>query len=117
MIGLGLRQLQDALNHKADVIQREFVAASDRLQALGKLMLEERGESREKLRKEQDELRAGVTALERRFGPDDLRVAAALAALGELREARQPGAGRDPLARAQAITRKVYGDGHGGATR
>jgi eukaryotic-like serine/threonine-protein kinase len=58
------------------------------------------------------ELRAGVALLERRFGPDDVRVARAVAALGESREARQPGAGRDAFARALAIVRKVYGDAH-----
>jgi hypothetical protein len=64
----------------------------------------------------EDELRAGVTLLERRFGPDDLRVAAAVAALGEAREARQPGSGRDALARALSILRKIYGDAHPAVT-
>lgn len=63
MIGLGLRQLQDALNRKADLIQREFVAASDRLQVVGKLLLEERGEKREQLREEQTALRERQQAL------------------------------------------------------
>ena len=57
MIGLGLRQLQDALNRKADFIQREFVAASDRLQVVGKLLMEGRPEDREKHRAEQLALR------------------------------------------------------------
>lgn len=63
MIGLGLRALQDALNRKADVIQREFVTASDRLQVVGRLLLEERGEKREKLREEQNALRERQQAL------------------------------------------------------
>jgi hypothetical protein len=63
VIGLGLRQLQDALNRKADTIQHEFVAASDRLQAIGKLLLETRGEEREKLRSEQAALRERQQAL------------------------------------------------------
>jgi hypothetical protein len=63
VIGLGLRQLQDALNRKADSIQRDFVAASDRLQVLSKLLLEERGEKREKLRDEQNALRERQQAL------------------------------------------------------
>jgi hypothetical protein len=63
VIGLGLRQLQDALHRKADTIQHEFVAASDRLQVIGKLLLEERGEEREKLRSEQAALRERQQAL------------------------------------------------------
>jgi hypothetical protein len=63
VIGLGLRQLQDALNRKADTIQHEFVAASDRLQVVGKLLLETRGEEREKLRLEQTALRERQQAL------------------------------------------------------
>jgi hypothetical protein len=58
VIGLGLRQLQDALNRKADTIQHEFVEASDRLQVVGKLLLEALPEDREKLRQEQTVLRA-----------------------------------------------------------
>jgi len=58
VIGLGLRQLQDALNRKADGIQREFVAISDRLQEIGQKLLEARGEDRNKLRIEQEQLRA-----------------------------------------------------------
>jgi hypothetical protein len=58
VIGLGLRQLQDALNRKADGIQREFVAMSDRLQEIGQKLLEARGEDRNKLRIEQEQLRA-----------------------------------------------------------
>jgi hypothetical protein len=57
VIGLGLRALQDALNRKADFIQREFVTASDRLVTLGKLLMEARDEDREKLRTEQGALR------------------------------------------------------------
>ncbi|MEW6569350.1 MAG: OmpH family outer membrane protein [Chloroflexota bacterium] len=58
MIGLGLRQLQEALNRKADGIQREFVRLSDRLQQIGQKLLEVRGDERERLRAEQEALRA-----------------------------------------------------------
>lgn len=58
MIGLGLRQLQEALNRKADGIQREFVLLSDRLQQIGQALLEAYGEERERLRAEQETLRA-----------------------------------------------------------
>lgn len=58
MIGLGLRHLQDALNRKADGIQREFVRISDRLEVISKKLLEVSGEGRERLKAEQAELRA-----------------------------------------------------------
>lgn len=58
MIGLGLRQLQEALNRKADGIQREFVLLSERLQQISQKLLEARGEERERLRAEQESLRA-----------------------------------------------------------
>lgn len=58
MIGLGLRHLQEALNRKADNIQREFVRLSERLQQIGQKLLEAQGEEREQLRAEQETLRA-----------------------------------------------------------
>jgi hypothetical protein len=57
MIGLGLKQLQDVLNRKADAIQREFIAASDRLRVIGLKLVESRGEDRERLLAEQEQLR------------------------------------------------------------
>lgn len=58
MLGLGLRQVQDALNKKADEIQHEFVAISEQLDVLSRKILEVRGEDRSQLRAEQDGLRA-----------------------------------------------------------
>lgn len=57
MIGLGLRQVQDALNRKADDIQHAFVGLSERLEQLSKEIMEVRGEDRAQLRAEQDSLR------------------------------------------------------------
>jgi hypothetical protein len=58
MFGLGLRQVQDALSRKADDIQHEFVALSDRLDLLSRQIMEVRGEDQKQLRAEQDSLRA-----------------------------------------------------------
>jgi hypothetical protein len=57
VIGLGLRQVQDALNRKADQVQREFVAASERLEVIGRSMLEGTEDERRPLRAEQTTLR------------------------------------------------------------
>lgn len=57
MLGLGLRQLQDALNRKGDEIQREFVAISDELDEIGKQILQARGDETKELRARQQELR------------------------------------------------------------
>jgi hypothetical protein len=58
VIGLGLRQVQDALNHKADDIQHEFVALSERLELISHQIMEVRGEDRQQMRAEQESLRA-----------------------------------------------------------
>lgn len=58
MLGLGLRQVQDALNKKADEVQHQFVAVSDELDAVSRKILEVRGEDRTQLRAEQESLRA-----------------------------------------------------------
>ena len=58
MLGLGLRQVQEALNKKADKIQHEFVAISDELEVVGRKLLEVRAEDRPPLRAEQEALRA-----------------------------------------------------------
>lgn len=57
MIGLGLRQLQDALNRKADLIQKEFITLSERIDELGSLMLEVEDEDRQRFREDQKALR------------------------------------------------------------
>ena len=58
MIGLGLRQLQDAMNRKADDVQREFIALSERIDEVGKEILESRDEERKRLREKQATLRS-----------------------------------------------------------
>jgi hypothetical protein len=58
VLGLGLRQVQDAINKKADEVQHEFVAVSDELDAVGRKILEVRGDDRAQLRGEQEALRA-----------------------------------------------------------
>jgi hypothetical protein len=63
VIGLGLRQLQDAINRKADVIQKKFIALSERIDELGRLMLEVEVEDRQRLREEQKTLREEQQAL------------------------------------------------------
>ncbi|MFQ5922222.1 MAG: hypothetical protein ACE5M4_05210, partial [Anaerolineales bacterium] len=50
VIGLGLRQVQKALDSKANTIQREFIAAGDELDELGRQLLEASPEQREQLR-------------------------------------------------------------------
>lgn len=57
MIGLGLRQLQDALNRQADTVQREFIAVSERLKVIGQRLVESRETEHERLLAEQQELR------------------------------------------------------------
>jgi hypothetical protein len=58
VLGLGLRQVQEALNKKADDVQHEFVAVSEELDAVSRKMLEVRTEDRPPLRAEQESLRA-----------------------------------------------------------
>ncbi|MGA9532336.1 MAG: hypothetical protein WBR18_06430 [Anaerolineales bacterium] len=57
MLGLGLRQLQEALNRKADEVQREFLSLSDVLGKNSAELLELEGEARQALREEQRKLR------------------------------------------------------------
>jgi ElaB/YqjD/DUF883 family membrane-anchored ribosome-binding protein len=61
--GLGLRQLQDVLNSKADAVQREFIDFSEELEGVGKDMLEASGEERQKLREKQKLMRAAQQKL------------------------------------------------------
>ena len=63
MIGVGLRQVQDALSRKADEIQREFVTACERLDEVGRLVLESTEDDRQSLRAEQSSLRERQQAL------------------------------------------------------
>ena len=58
MIGLGLRQVQDALNRKANAVQQEFIALSERIDQVVKDLLESRDEERKRLREEQTSLRS-----------------------------------------------------------
>ena len=46
MIGLGLRQLREALDRKADEVQREFLSLSDSLAELNAELLELTGEAK-----------------------------------------------------------------------
>ncbi|MGH2523401.1 MAG: hypothetical protein ACRDH2_12935 [Anaerolineales bacterium] len=62
MIGQELRQLQEALNRKADSVQREFTAVGDQLKVIGRRLLE-RNVDREPLLAEQEALRARQQAL------------------------------------------------------
>lgn len=57
MIGLGLRQLQDALNGKADRIQHEFVLLSEELEEVTRKLLEAEEADRPPLRDRQQEIR------------------------------------------------------------
>jgi hypothetical protein len=63
VLGVGLKQVQDALNKKADEVQHEFVAVSQELETVGKKMLEVRGEDRVQLQNEQQSLRAKQAVL------------------------------------------------------
>lgn len=58
MFGLGLKPLQEAIDRKANEVQREFIELGNRIDDIGKRILELRGEEQRELRKEQSELRA-----------------------------------------------------------
>jgi hypothetical protein len=57
VFGLGLRPLQEALDRKADEVQREFIDIRNRIDDMGKQLLELRGEEQKQLREEQNALR------------------------------------------------------------
>jgi len=57
VFGLGLKPLQEALDRKADEVQREFIELGNRIEDIGKQLLELRGEEKQQLRKEQIALR------------------------------------------------------------
>ncbi|MFP3854251.1 MAG: hypothetical protein ACLFWD_08165 [Anaerolineales bacterium] len=58
MLGLGLRRLQEALNRKADEIQRKFLRLSDEIEELNARLTELHGEQRKSVLAKQQELRA-----------------------------------------------------------
>ncbi len=57
MIGLGIRQVEKALDSKADAIQREFIATGDELDELGRKLLEAPPDQREPIQEKQHILR------------------------------------------------------------
>jgi len=57
-IGIGLRQVQDALDLKANMVQREFIELSDELEDLSGKIIEAEDEEKGDLREKQKELRA-----------------------------------------------------------
>ncbi len=63
MIGQELRQLQTVLNRKAEAVQREFIAVSEKLRALERTILETAAGDRGSLVTEQDGLHASQEAL------------------------------------------------------
>ncbi len=63
MINQGLRQLQEALNQKADTIQREFTAIGEKLRGLGRRITETHGEEQAALLAEQESLHQSRQAL------------------------------------------------------
>ncbi|MEK6575368.1 MAG: hypothetical protein AABZ58_13755 [Chloroflexota bacterium] len=63
MLGQGITQLQKALNAKGDVIQREFITISDRLNVVARGILETKDEERAAFVAEQDELHEKRAAL------------------------------------------------------
>ncbi len=63
LLGQGLSQLQKALNARADSIQREFIAASDRLGVLARKMVEVEAVDKPPLIAEQEVLRERRAAL------------------------------------------------------
>ena len=56
-IGIGLRQVQDALDLKANMVQREFIELSDELKDLSGKIIEAEDEEKGDLREKQKELR------------------------------------------------------------
>ncbi len=58
MFALGLRQLQQALDQKANQIQQEFILASEQLEEIGRKLLEAVPEDTERLREQQRAVRA-----------------------------------------------------------
>jgi hypothetical protein len=63
MVNQALRQLQEALNHKADTIQREFIVVGEKLHSLGRRITEARGDEQQALLAEQEALHQNRQAL------------------------------------------------------
>ncbi len=57
VLGSGLRQLQEALDRKADEVQREFLRLSEELEQVNASLVEAQGEDRKPLLEEQRQLR------------------------------------------------------------
>ncbi len=57
MLGLGLRQLQETLDRKADKVQREFLRLSEELSEVNAALMEVKGEGRQPLVEQQKRLR------------------------------------------------------------
>lgn len=57
VLGVGLRQLQKALDRKADKVQREFLRLSEELEQVNAALVEAKGEGRQPLIEEQRHLR------------------------------------------------------------
>lgn len=57
MIGLGLRQVQEALDRKADQVQREFIQLSEDLNKINAELLELQGEARQARLEDQQRMR------------------------------------------------------------
>lgn len=58
MIALGLRQVQQALHHKADQIQKQFIEASTAADDIGRRLMDSQQEGKDQLREEQKAARA-----------------------------------------------------------
>jgi len=56
MVNQGLRQLEEALNRKADAIQREFIAVGEKLHGLGRRITETHGDEQQTVLAEQEAL-------------------------------------------------------------
>lgn len=56
-IGIGLRQVQEALDRKGNLVQQEFIRMSDQLDELSHKIVEADGEEKKALKEEQRELR------------------------------------------------------------
>lgn len=56
-IGIGLRQVQQAVDRKADAVQQQFIDLSDELDELGRQMLEVSDEERKTIKEQQKDLR------------------------------------------------------------
>ena len=63
MLGLGLRQLQEVLNHKADEIQHEFTRLGEQVEVVNAKLLEAEGEARKPLLGQQRSLRQQQAAI------------------------------------------------------